>query len=195
MMALTDNGFLCVGRSMMVSIIRKYPCLVVLLALGGAGGLAAEARNRSVPPTASGESSERSDEQQVRGLLTRQAEAWNAGNLEAFMETYWKSPDLTFSSGGQTTRGWQATLDRYRSRYCSAEKMGQLRFDNFEYYPLADSAALVLGTWHLVNSEGNPHGNFSLVLRKIEGQWRIVHDHSSRFQPTDEDPGDSDRPR
>ncbi len=119
-------------------------------------------------------------ETEVRSLLERQVEAWNRGDLEAFMETYWNSPELTFSGGGQTTRGWQATLDRYRERYGSREAMGTLRFADFEMQLLGDSAALVLGTWHLRNDRGEPHGNFSLVLRKMEeGQWVIIHDHSS----------------
>ncbi|MCH8252287.1 MAG: hypothetical protein IID36_07530 [Planctomycetes bacterium] len=35
---------------------------------------------------------------QVPVMLQRQAEAWNAGDIDAFMEPYWRSPDLTFTS-------------------------------------------------------------------------------------------------
>lgn len=115
----------------------------------------------------------------IRNSIDKQEACWNEGNIDGFMQTYWNSPDLTFSGGGQTTRGWQATLERYKSRYPDRETMGQLRFDNLEFQSLGDEAALVLGNWHLTTANGNPHGNFSLVFRKIDGQWLIVHDHSS----------------
>ncbi len=115
----------------------------------------------------------------IQKLLKTQAVQWNEGNIDSFMETYWNSPELTFSGGGKVTRGWQATMDRYKSRYPDRETMGQLHFDDLEFQSLGESAALVLGSWHLATAKANPHGNFSLVLRKIEGKWLIVHDHSS----------------
>ena len=58
--------------------------------------------------------------------------------------------------------------------------MGQLRFDGIEVVPLGDDAALARGAWHLVMSDGQePHGLFTLLLRRLDGGWRIVHDHTS----------------
>ena len=111
-----------------------------------------------------------------------QVDAWNRGDVDAFMEHYWKSDDLTFSSGGQTTRGWQATLDGYRKRYPTREKMGRLTLDGLEITPLGDAAALVLGEWKLDRASEPIGGNFTLVLRKIDGRWVIVHDHTSRLE-------------
>ena len=98
------------------------------------------------------------------------------------MEHYWKSDDLTFSGGGKTTRGWQATRDRYRERYPTRQKMGRLTLSEFEITPLGDSAALVLGKWKLDRADEPVAGNFSLVMRKIDGRWVIVHDHTSRLE-------------
>ncbi len=118
--------------------------------------------------------------QTITQLLTVQAEAWNAGNLEKFMETYWKSDKLTFSSGGNTTRGWQATLDRYKKNYSTREKMGVLHFDELDVTIIESQTALVLGNWHLRFADGNKaDGNFSLVVTKIDNAWKIIHDHSS----------------
>lgn len=118
----------------------------------------------------------------IEEVLRLQAEAWNAGEIERFMEHYWKSDELTFSAGGETTRGWQSTLDRYRQRYPTAEKMGRLTFDHLEINSLGDSAALVLGQWHLARDPDALDGNFSLILRKLDGRWQIVHDHTSRSE-------------
>lgn len=120
---------------------------------------------------------------EIESLLTRQAAAWNAGDLPRFMQTYWKSDELTFSSGGKITRGWQATLDRYVKSYAPPKEMGTLTFDNLESTLIEKNAALILGDWHLKMKKGKDRdGNFSLVLRKINGQWRIIHDHSSKLE-------------
>jgi beta-aspartyl-peptidase (threonine type) len=120
----------------------------------------------------------------IENLLDDQIRAWNAGDVAGFMEYYWKSNDLTFSSGGKTTRSWQATLDRYRERYPTKAAMGTTTFKNLEITPLGDSAAMVLGEWQLRRDSGQTiGGNFTLVLRKIDGKWLIIHDHTSLLPP------------
>ena len=116
-----------------------------------------------------------------RAVLDAQVEAWNRGDLEAFMAGYWRSPDLVFCSGATVTKGWDETLARYRKRYQSEGRdMGRLRFDAVEVLPLGDDAALARGAFHLVMSDGKePHGLFTLLLRRLDGTWRIVHDHTS----------------
>src|SRR5262245_51270976 len=116
---------------------------------------------------------------EVRAVLIQQAEAWNRGDIDAFMEHYWKSEELTFSSGGQTTRGWKSAKENYHRRYPTQEKMGRLTFSQLEITPLGAEAALVLGRWRLAREEP-VGGNFSVVFRKVDGKWVIVHDHTSR---------------
>ena len=118
----------------------------------------------------------------VRGVLDAQVDAWNRGDLPGFMEAYWRSPDLVFCSGATVTKGWDDTLARYRQRYQSeGREMGRLRFDAVEVVPLGEDAALARGAWRLVMSDGKePHGLFTLILRRTGGAWRIVHDHTSQ---------------
>jgi uncharacterized protein (TIGR02246 family) len=117
----------------------------------------------------------------ARSVLDAQVGAWNRGDLEGFMATYWRSPDLVFCSGSTVTKGWDETLARYRQRYQSeGREMGKLRFDAIEVIPLADDAALARGAWRLHMTDGKePHGLFTLLLRRLDGAWRIVHDHTS----------------
>jgi len=117
----------------------------------------------------------------ARSVLDAQVEAWNRGDLEGFMATYWRSPDLVFCSGSTVTKGWDETLARYRKRYQSeGREMGRLRFDGIEVIPLGEDAALARGAWRLVMTDGKePHGLFTLLLRRLDGAWRIVHDHTS----------------
>lgn len=114
----------------------------------------------------------------VERLLDAQAEAWNRGDVEAFMDGYWRSPELTFSSGGKTERGWDATLARYRAKYATRAQMGHLAFTDLEVHPLGPDAAYALGRWHL-EREAPIGGNFTLVLAVVDGAWKILHDHTS----------------
>ena len=116
----------------------------------------------------------------IRQVLEDQSAAWNRGDLEGFMAGYWNSPDLVFTSGGQVRRGWKITLENYRERYGTApETMGHLTFSELEIHPLSPDVAWVLGRWQLVMGSGNPGGVFTLVMRRIDGNWLVVHDHTS----------------
>ncbi|HWB12193.1 MAG TPA: sugar-binding protein [Pirellulales bacterium] len=119
----------------------------------------------------------------VDDVLSRQTAAWNDGDIDAFMEHYWKSDNLTFSSGGKTTHGWEATKENYKRRYPTRERMGNLSVAIIEVTPLGDSAALVLGCWCLEREPSPIGGRFSLIFRHIGGSWVIIHDHSSQRTP------------
>ena len=120
-------------------------------------------------------------ESAIKHVLTAQQDAWNRHDLDAFMSGYWNSPELTFFSGAKETRGWQATLERYRATYNSpGHAMGKLDFSDLRIEMLGPEAAFVRGAWHLTMPEGkNPQGRFTLIFRKFGDGWKIVHDHTS----------------
>jgi len=134
-------------------------------------------------PESTNEDHEVSDstETAVLQILETQQQAWNDGDIDRFMQHYWKSDELTFSSEGKVTKGWQATLDNYHQRYPSRDDMGTLEFANLEITSIEKSAALVLGEWHLARDSNDVGGNFTLILRQLDGEWVIVHDHTSRL--------------
>jgi ketosteroid isomerase-like protein len=114
-------------------------------------------------------------------VLDAQVAAWNRGDLEGFMTGYWRSPELVFCSGAAVTKGWDATLERYRKRYQSeGREMGELRFESLEVLMLGPDGAAARGEYWLRTSDGKePHGRFTLIIRRLGGAWRIVHDHTS----------------
>ena len=119
-------------------------------------------------------------EEAIRKLLDEQSKAWNGGDIEGFMTGYWKSPELTFSSGGEQTKGWDATLERYRKRYKGEGKeMGKLTFSDVQVQMLSAESAFVRGKFQLVRSKDKPGGLFTLIVKKFPQGWRIVHDHTS----------------
>ena len=143
--------------------------------------------NGGAPTTSTTEPSQSaSDESAITELIQQQASDWNAGDIDAFMKVYWKSDQLTFSSGGEVTRGFDATLQRYKGRYPNPEKMGKLTFTDLEFLPLGDSAMQVLGVWKLARTEPM-EGKFTLVFRRFPEGWKIVHDHTSKSPDTQDD--------
>jgi ketosteroid isomerase-like protein len=115
----------------------------------------------------------------VQAVLKAQADAWNRGDIEGYMDGYARGDNTVFISGDNLTRGWQTVLDRYKRNYNSREKMGTLTFSDLGITVLSKDAALVLGRWHLLRANDEPHGRFTLVFRKTKQGWKIVHDHTS----------------
>ena len=115
-------------------------------------------------------------------VVQKQSAAWNRGDLSEFMSPYWNDERLTFSSSGKTQRGWKATFENYKKNYPDRATMGKLTFSELETQELGSEAMLMLGKWHL-EREAPVGGNFSLVWKRIDGKWVIVHDHSSALRP------------
>ncbi len=47
----------------------------------------------------------------VTAVLGAQVAAWNAGDIDQFMQTYWQSDELRFASGGTVKVGWEAAAN------------------------------------------------------------------------------------
>ena len=121
-------------------------------------------------------------ENAIRKVMDDQASAWNRGDIDAFMQGYWRSPELKFVSGDRITRGWQQTLDNYKRSYPDKAAMGTLTFSDLEITVLSKDAGFVIGSWSLAREKDRPHGKFTLLFRKFKDGWRITADHSSSAQ-------------
>jgi beta-aspartyl-peptidase (threonine type) len=119
------------------------------------------------------------DRAAITDVLTDQQDAWNRGDVDAFLQGYWRSPELTFSGTSGIARGWDGVLARYKEHYPNREAMGKLEFSALEFRSLGSDAALVLGRWRLARQKGDAGGVFSLVFERFPEGWRIIHDHTS----------------
>lgn len=147
----------------MKNIVARLTCCLWLLSVFAASQISNESQSA------------------IEHVLRTQQQAWNYHDLNAFMAGYWNSPDLTFFSGAKESKGWQATLDRYRATYDSpGHEMGKLDFSDLRVEVLSSDSAFVRGVWQLTMSDGKtPHGRFTLVFRKFPDGWKIIHDHTS----------------
>lgn len=116
---------------------------------------------------------------EITEMLNQDAKHWSDGNIEAFMESYIKSDSLVFIGSRGLTYGWQQTLENYKKGYPTKEHMGLLFFDLLEFKQLAANIFFVIGKYNLKRTVGDASGHFSIILKKIDGKWKIIADHSS----------------
>lgn len=113
-------------------------------------------------------------------LITKEMElqeqAWNQGDLEGFMQGYWKSDSLRFIGSRGLTYGWDATLANYKMEYPDVNAMGRLNFDILHLDCISIDAFLMTGRYTLIREKDEPSGYFVLLWRKIKGRWVVVSD-------------------
>ncbi len=120
-----------------------------------------------------------SDEQFIRTMLDRQVSEWNQGRVAGYMIGYWENDSLVFIGKSGPTYGYASTLARYRKAYPDAAHMGRLQSTILKLRLLSPEWAYVTGRWELTRKAGNLAGYYTLLLRKMNGNWVIVEDHSS----------------
>lgn len=119
------------------------------------------------------------EEKAIRNLLQNQVEGWNKGSLDDYMVGYWPSDSLVFIGKNGPTYGYQKTLERYKKSYQDTMAMGKLTSTIVSLKFLSPEYCFVVGKWELIRQMGNLNGVYTLLLRKIKGQWLIINDHSS----------------
>ena len=124
-------------------------------------------------------SAQSKDELLIRNAMNEQLTAWNTGDIDRFMTTYWQSDSLKFIGKSGITYGWQKTLDNYKRNYPDTAAMGKLDFNLIEVKRLSVLYYSVVGKWHLARSIGDIQGHFTLLFKKVKNKWVIVMDHSS----------------
>jgi hypothetical protein len=147
--------------------MKKYVLFSLILATGMCSAQTKPAQTRDT------------EEAAIRQLLDKQTQAWNRGDLETFMETYWKSDSLMFIGKSGVTYGWTNTLNNYKKGYPDTTAMGKLSFDILVIKRLSFQYFHVIGKWHLQRSIGDLSGHYTLLIKKIKGKWVIISDHSS----------------
>ncbi len=119
------------------------------------------------------------NESAIRNILATQTAAWNRGDINSFMKGYWENDSLMFIGKSGVTYGYVNTLNNYKKGYPDAAAMGELQFTLIQVKKLSKNYYHVTGKWFLKRTIGDVGGHYTLLFRKINGQWVIVSDHSS----------------
>lgn len=129
---------------------------------------------------------------QIEHSLKKQAEAWNRGDLEAFVSIY--AEDATFLSTSGLTQGRDEVLKRYQAKYPDAASRGTLSFEIVEVRqavyvfdpPTRTDASVdvrgvsVVARWKLVYADKEDTEGLTLLVfhPTPDHLWEIVQDAS-----------------
>lgn len=123
--------------------------------------------------------SEAEDIKAIKAVMKLQQEAWSQNDLETFMQGYWKSDSLKFYGSKGVTKGWKQTLANYKKGYPTKDHSGVLNFVLDDISKIEENSYWVMGQYHLKRKVGDANGNFLIIFKKIDGEWKIVADMSS----------------
>jgi uncharacterized protein (TIGR02246 family) len=129
------------------------------------------------------EAQRRAIRDEVGAMLVRAAGNWNRGDLDAFVDDYLPGDSTTFIGKG-VLRGPAAIRRAYAPRFAPGATRDSLSFVLLDVDALTPDVANVIATYVLARRVGardsvTAQGPTSLVMRRVNGRWRIVHDHSS----------------
>ncbi len=119
------------------------------------------------------------DKQKLEEKIQLQEDCWNNGDIECFMQTYWKSDSLKFIGKNGLQKGWDRTLNNYKKSYSNKDLMGKLRFDIKSIDALGEQTAIMIGNWNLFRKSDTLSGYSTIIWKKINDDWVIIADHSS----------------
>ena len=119
------------------------------------------------------------DFQSIRAVFESGCAAWNRGDVDGYLADYWNSDKVRWVSEGKVHYGFEAIATAFKARFNSPDNMGRLEVTDLDIQLLAENDALVFGAWMLITPAARPHGVFTVHLKKIDGEWLIVSDHSS----------------
>ncbi|NJX15856.1 DUF4440 domain-containing protein [Tamlana crocina] len=110
----------------------------------------------------------------INKVLKKQRIAWSNYNLEEYMDAYWKSDSLKFYSSHGVIEGWYDTFDRYEKAYPTEKHTGKLSYKINAITPITNNSYYILGEYHIKRDMGNADGIFMLVVKSINGDWKII---------------------
>jgi ketosteroid isomerase-like protein len=151
----------CEVERMKISIAALITITAILIGCGESGG-----------------EYESAVREEISTAMKEQVDSWNSGELAGFMKYYWHSEELTFHGGKRKLQGWETLNSMYIETY-SGEQRGILEFSRLEINAISSGSAYVLGDWKVELPDTLKQGKFTLIWRKMDAGWRIVHDHSS----------------
>ena len=119
----------------------------------------------------------------IKKMLSNQQECWNNGDIDGFMQGYWQSEKLIFTSlRHKPAYGWNNTLERYKNSYPTKSSMGELKFQILDLKLISKTTAILKGKWELIREKDNPNGIFWLDIDKFDKDWLITKDSTLSFE-------------
>ena len=117
---------------------------------------------------------------EVCAMFARGAASWTRGDLDAFMSDYLPGEGTTYIGRDGVLHGPEAIRASYAPRFAPGAARDSLSFEQVEVDVLAPNVVNAIAYYVLSRGDSTvARGPTSLVLRRVNGRWMIVHDHSS----------------
>ena len=121
------------------------------------------------------------DEQRIDYLLSEMLGAWQLGDIEKLHKYYAEDVSLVNGGWAAPVLGWKNYLAIYQQQLT---RMQQVRMDRVNtYIKVSGTVAWTCYQWDFqAVVDGQPsaaRGQTTLVLEKRNGEWLIVHNHTS----------------
>lgn len=159
--------------------ITRVVIVLLLLSMVNINGMLVSGAHRKPHKKSSTKLETATEEKLIRTMLADQVKEWNKGNIDGYMSGYWNSDSMLFIGSSGPRYGFEKTLERYKEAYPDKAHMGRLISNIITITPLSREYYFVVGHWELKREVGDVGGSFTLLLRKMDGNWVIVCDHSS----------------
>jgi uncharacterized protein (TIGR02246 family) len=125
---------------------------------------------------------------EISTMMARSAASWNRGDLDAFVSDYEPGERTTYIGSRGLLRDRAPIRAAYAPRFAPGAQRDSLTFELKDVDVLAPDVAHVIAWYVLTRRVGSgaatrdsvtSRGPTSLLMRRSDGRWRIVHDHSS----------------
>jgi uncharacterized protein (TIGR02246 family) len=127
---------------------------------------------------------QQADTADVQAFVRQYTAAINRADAPGIMEMYARVPEVTSTDNVDITRGWDAIK---RDAASLSESRYRIELGRVDVVPLGPGYALVVAeasyTFGTPQGALRVRGVLTLVLQKIGGSWKVIHDHSSSQNP------------
>ena len=118
------------------------------------------------------------DVKKIIELMRTEEDAWNRGDIEAYVNLYAPGDSTRMIYGSGATYGKDSILAFYK-KYWPKERMGQLTLTHDSIEKLSGKFYYVSGFFNVSYPTGKPvKGRFSGLVKKVKGKWYLYTDHS-----------------
>ena len=114
-------------------------------------------------------------------VILAQQNAWNKGDLDAYLSHYKDAPD-TQAVLANLVRGVDNIRSAYKQNFPNKDSMGTIEDTDIEVKALGDNYALATGKYHLnrpKKSGGAVEGSFMELFEKTQAGWQIIFSQST----------------
>lgn len=124
---------------------------------------------------------------EVQQAVRAYVDVFNRADVATLVEMYSREAGVTSVGDGQIMRGWDAIRSASDS-IAGAEGKYKVSTGSIDIIPLGPGYAMALTSTIITlksGDQGTPlRGAMTLVFKKIGGEWKIIHDHTSTVTPT-----------